>query len=314
MADSILIRGNDYEFTLEMDGTYADTPIRYEPGVLEEIYAKVLNNQPFQACEFSLSNYTMMRDRGADWMAAIPVFANRDFRHSIIWVKQDSTLESAEQLVGKRVGVRDYTMTAAVWLRGTLLDEYDTDWRDINWYANAEQRFPTLEGVPLELGDGDPESMLLADQLDAFISPRPRDLQKSPAERELRPIFRDVAAVERDYFARTGIYPINHTVVMRKELLEAFPNAAEAIFKAYCTGKARALKRRIGSTFVPWGKEYWAETMAMFDGDPFPMGLTESNRKNVGTLLRYLHEQKLISELPDIEDLFLPGTVGFQEH
>ena len=119
MADSILVRGNDYEFTLEMDGTYADTPIRYEPGVLEEIYAKVLNNHPFQACEFSLSNYTMMRDRGADWMAAIPVFANRDFRHSIIWVKQDSTLESAEQLVGKRVGVRDYTMTAAVWLRGT---------------------------------------------------------------------------------------------------------------------------------------------------------------------------------------------------
>ena len=101
---------------------------------------------------------------------------------------------------------------------------------------------------------------------------------------------------------------------MRKELLDKFPNAAEAIFKAYCTGKARALKRRIGSTFVPWGKEYWAETMAMFDGDPFPMGLTESNRKNVGTLLRYLHEQKLISELPEIEDLFLPGTVGFQEH
>ena len=156
MAYSILLRGNDYEFTLEMDGTYGDVPIRYEPGVLEEIYAKVLNNQPFQACEFSLSNYTMMRDRGADWMAAIPVFANRDFRHSIIWVRKDSDLNSPEQLRGKRVGVRDYTMTAAVWLRGTLIDEFDTDWRDINWYANSEQRFPALDGVPLELGDGDP--------------------------------------------------------------------------------------------------------------------------------------------------------------
>jgi len=315
MANSILIRGNDYEFTLEMAGSYAGVPIEYEPGVLEEIYAKVLNNQPFQACEFSLSNYTMMRDRGADWLAAIPVFANRDFRHSIIWVRQDSELESAEQLAGKRVGVRDYTMTAAVWLRGTLFDEYGTDWRDINWYANAEQRFPTLEGVPLELGDGDPETMLIDGELDAFISPRPRDLmQKPPEERVLRPIFRDVQAVERDYFQRTGIYPINHTVVMRRELLEDFPDAATAIFQAYCTGKARALKRRIGTTFVPWGKEYWSETMALFDGDPFPMGLTESNRKNVGTLLRYLHEQKLISELPEIEDLFLPGTAGFQEH
>ena len=119
--------------------------------------------------------------------------------------------------------------------------------------------------------------------------------------------------VEREYFTRTGIYPINHTVVMRRELLDDFPDAPAAIFAAYCHGKKRALARRIGSTFVPWGKEYWTETMAMFDGDPFPMGLTESNRKNVGTLLRYLHEQKLISSLPDIEDLFLPGTANFIE-
>ncbi len=315
MADSILVRGNDYEFTLQMAGTYAGIRINYEPGVLEEIYAKVLNNQPFQACEFSLSNYTMMRDRGADdWLTAIPVFANRDFRHSIIWVRKDSDLELAEQLAGKKVGVRDYTMTAAVWLRGTLLDEYNTDWRDIHWFANAEQRFPTLGGVPLTLVDSDPETMLLEGELDAFISPRPRDLmEKQPAERQLRPIFRDVLAVEREYFQRTGIYPINHTVVMRKELLDEFPDAPKAIFDAYCTGKARALKRKIGSTFVPWGKDYWTETMSMFGGDPFPMGLTESNRKNVGTLLRYLHEQTLISELPEIEDLFLPGTTAFSE-
>ena len=312
-ANDILVGGNDYEFTLEMTGTYDGVPIRYEPGVLEEIYAKVLNNQPFQACEFSLSNFTMMRDRGADWLTAIPVFANRDFRHSIIWVRKDSPLDTPAQLVGKRVGVRDYTMTAAVWLRGTLLDEYDTDWREINWYANAEQRFPTLDVAPLELGDGDPEEMLLAGELDAFISPRPRDLQKPPTERELRTIFHDVQDVEREYFERTGIYPINHTVVMRRELLDDFPDAPQAIFAAYCHGKKKALARRIGATFVPWGKEHWTQTMAMFDGDPFPMGLTESNRNNVGTLLRYLHEQKLISELPEIEDLFLHGTAGYTE-
>lgn len=314
-TDDILVRGNDYEFTLEMAGTFADTPIRYEPGVLEDIYARVLNNKPFQACEFSLSNYTMMRDRGAgEWLTAIPVFANRDFRHSIIWVRKDSELDSAEQLAGKRVGVRDYTMTAAVWLRGTLLDEYDTDWRDINWVANAEQRFPTLGGVPLELVAGDPEDMLLAGALDAFISPRPRDLmQRPPEERKLRPIFHDVQAVEREYFERTGIYPINHTVVLRRELLDDFPNAADAIFQAYCAGKERALARRIGTTFVPWGKEYWSDTMALFGGDPFPMGLTAANRKNVGTLVRYLHEQTLISELPEIDDLFLDGTQEFSE-
>ena len=155
--------------------------------------------------------------------------------------------------------------------------------------------------------------MLLDGELDAFVAPRPRDLQKAPGERELRTIFRNVQNVEREYLERTGIYPINHTVVLRRELLDEFPNAAAAIFAAYCQGKKRALTRRIGSTFVPWGKSYWTETMAMFDGDPIPMGLTESNRKNVGTLLRYLHEQKLISELPDIEDLFLKGTTELME-
>ena len=98
------------------------------------------------------------------------------------------------------------------------------------------------------------------------------------------------------------------------DILEDFPNVAQAIFDAYCAGKARALKRRIGTTFVPWGKEYWTETMKMFDDDPFPMGLTEANRNNVSTLLRYLHEQKLISKLPEIDDLFLPGTIGFKEN
>lgn len=313
MATDILIRGNDYEFTLEMDGTYANVPIRYEPGDLNEIYAGVLGNKPFQACEFSLSNYTMMRDRGADWMTAIPVFANRAFRHGIIWVRKDSDLTEPAQLVGRRVGVRDYSMTAAVWLRGTLLDDYGVDWRAIDWYAMKDQRFPTLAEAPLTLGDADPEDMLGAGELDVYISPRTRDLLKPLDEQRFRPIFPDANAVERDYYARTGIYPINHTVVVRNEVIEEFPDAPRAIFEAYCASKKRAYARRLGTTLVPWAQAYWAETMAFFGGDPFPMGLNESNRRNVGTLLGYLHEQKLIADKPAIEDLFYPGTADFRE-
>src|SRR3546814_15127021 len=95
-----------------------------------------------------------------------------------------------------------------------------------------DQRFPTLADAPLTLGDDDPEDMLAAGTLDVYISPRTRDLLKPPAERQFRPIFRDVHQVERDYYARTGIYPINHTVVVRNEVLEQFPDAPRAIFDA----------------------------------------------------------------------------------
>ena len=107
MAYSILLRGNDYEFTLEMDGTYGDVPIRYEPGVLEEIYAKVLNNQPFQACEFSLSNYTMMRDRGCGLDGSHSGLRQPRLpaQHHLGPKKDSDQWNSAEELRGKRVGV-----------------------------------------------------------------------------------------------------------------------------------------------------------------------------------------------------------------
>lgn len=312
-ADPVVVRGGDYEFTLAVGGAHAGTDLDYAPGDLNEIYAEVLNDRPFQACEFSLSNYTMMRDRGADWMRAVPVFMNRAFRQGIILVRKDSELREPKDLVGKRIGVRDYSQTAAVWLRGTLIEDYGVDWRDINWYGAKSQRFPTLSGVPLELGDGDPEDMTIAGELDAFFSPRARDLLKPLDEQQLRPLFDNVQAVERDYFQRTGIYPINHTVVVRDAVRESFPELPRAIFEGYTRSKRAAYKRRLGTTLVPWAAQHWTHTLAEFGGDPMPFGMTDENRKNVETLLRYLHEQTLVSRPWTVEELFVEGSLGWRE-
>lgn len=314
MANPTLdILGADYEFTLQVDGTWNGVDCRYVPSELLTIYAKILNGEPFEASEFSLANFTMMRDRGIANMVAIPVFVNRAFRHGIMWVRKDSDLTEPAQIKGKRVGVQDYSMTAAVWLRGTLIDQYDVHWADLDWYANRKQRFPAPDRAGLTLGDDDCEQMLLDGKLDVYIAPRTKDGTKPLEERQLRPLLPDAEAVERQYYLDTGIYPINHCMVIHRDVYDAVPGVARAIFDAYCHSKQIALKRKVGSTFVPWGAQFWAETMSVFGGDPFPFGLNESNHKNVGTLVGYLHEQGLIADLPEVDDLFQPETLDWRE-
>lgn len=305
------ILGGDYEFTLQVSGTWQGIDCTYIPSDLLMVYAKILNFEAFEVSEFSLSNFTMMRDKNINNMVAIPVFVNRAFRHGIMWVKKESDITEPSQLKGLKVGIREYSMTAAVWLRGTLLDEYGVHWSDIDWYANKIQRFPAPESANLTLLDKDPEEMLLNNELDVYIDPRPKDLKKPLNERTLRPLLNNVQETEKNYYLRTGIYPINHCVVIHKDTYEKISNVAPAIFEAYSYSKKIALQRKIGSTLIPWGSRNWPEIMSTFNDDPFPFGLNKSNMNNVGTLLKYLFEQELISKKPGIEELFLKESLDW---
>jgi 4,5-dihydroxyphthalate decarboxylase len=305
------VLGGDYEFTLQVSGTWQGIDCTYIPSDLLMVYAKILNFESFEVSEFSLSNFTMMRDKNINNMVAIPVFVNRAFRHGIMWVKKESDITEPSQLKGLKVGIRDYSMTAAVWLRGTLLDEYGVHWSDIDWYANKIQRFPAPERANLSLLDKDPEEMLLNNELDVYIDPRPKDLKKPLNERKLRPLLNNVQETEKNYYLRTGIYPINHCVVIHKDTYEKISNVAPAIFEAYSYSKKIALQRKIGSTLIPWGSRNWPEIMSTFNDDPFPFGLNKSNMNNVGTLLKYLFEQELISKKPGIEELFLKESLDW---
>jgi 4,5-dihydroxyphthalate decarboxylase len=303
--------GSDYEHTLAMDGTWGGVTLRYHPMSVDDIFLKMLTDRAFPVCEFSLANYMMLADRGERWMRALPIFTNRNFRHSALYVRKDAPITAPSDLRGRTVALEDYSMTAAVWLRGLLRDDYGTDWRDITWCCDpARRRFPVPAGVRVIESSGDMEQMLLDGRVDALISFGPRDFKQPSSRRALRHLIPDVFAAEQDYYRRTGIYPISHCVVVRDDVLSATPGLPASLFEAFTASKKKAYARRLGATMVPWGKQHWASMFELFDGDPLPYGLTGDNRKVISRLAEYLTDQTLIANPVDIDGLFVPVEAG----
>jgi 4,5-dihydroxyphthalate decarboxylase len=308
---AIEVTGGDYEHTLGLAGIRDGIDIRYRTALLREVFVKMLNERCYEACEFSLSNYLMLKDRGVDWLHGIPVFPYRAFRHSTLYVRKDSPLSGPMDLRGMRVGVPDFSMTAAVWTRGILADQYDVQWQDLHWVTNDRQRFATLPGVTLQTIDGDLEAALIEGRIDALLTPQTADDRKPAGERKLRSLIADPQAAEEAYLRAYGIYPINHLVVIRSDALRRLPGLPRALFEAYAQAKALAYVRQLGTTLIPWGARYWKKTFEQFGGDPLPYGLNEINCKVVAKLAKHLYDQKLIAREPDVQALFLPITEKF---
>lgn len=300
-GNTIEMVGNNYPFFKYVSREIDGLNLHYNAVGPGQAFEAVLNNTPFQVNEFSLANYTLMRDRGIDWMTAIPVFLNRAFRHGSLYVRCDSDLTHPSHLRGKTIGAREYTQTAGVWWRGTMIDEYDLHWTDVHWVAGSKQRFAPPDEAAVKTVEGDLERMVIDGEIDAFLAPSTQDGKKPESERKLRPLLPDTEAAERDYFARTGIYPLNHAVVIHETTLAKYPEAPKAMFDAYCASKKRFYAE--GGNLNPWGDGV--------DDDPIPFGLTDKNREIVNTLFRYLNEQKFISKLPDIDPLFVEGAADF---
>lgn len=263
-----------------------------------EAFAKVLKHEPFQVNEFSFANYSLMRDRGQAPMNAIPVFLNRAFRHGSIYVRRDSDLSHPADLRGKSIGAREYSQTAGVWWRGTMIDEYDLHWTEFDWVIGPNPRFAPPQEASVRSVDGDLEQLVIAGEIDALLAPRTDDEKKPEAQRQLRPLMPDTEAAERDYYARTGFFPLNHAVVIREDVLAAHPDLPKVVFDACCASKAQFYANE--GMRDPWGDPC--------DNDPIPFGMTEKNREIMATLLRYLHEQKFISRVPDIDPMFVAGA------
>jgi 4,5-dihydroxyphthalate decarboxylase len=307
------LHGGDYEHVLGISGVREGIDIRYVERPLLEIFEGMLNERRYECCEFSLSNYIMLKDRAADWIHAIPVFPYRAFRHSTLYVRRDSPLNGPADLRGKRVGVPDYSMTAAVWTRGILKEQYGVDSADMRWVASGRQRFAALAGVPLEVVQSDLEEDLIAGRIDALLTPSPADEKKPAAGRRLRSLIADVQKAEEDYVRDYGVYPINHVVVIRDDALKRLPKLPRALFSAFAEAKSRAYQRRLGTTLMPWGMRHWNRVFDQFGGNPLPYGLNKVNRDVVGKLAGFLFEQKLISKRPSVDELFIPESRAFAE-
>lgn len=311
-AGEIELVGGDHEHTLGMSQTRDGITIRYTVAPLMPVFERMIAERAYEACEFSMANYIMLKDRGADWLFALPVFPQRAFRHANLYVRRDSPLENPSQLGGKRIGVPEYSMTLAVWMRGILFEQYGLHWSEMQWTTGRRQRFPTLERVDVASTDQDLEQLLLDREIDVLLAPRTRDALLPAEQRLLKPLIADAQAAEEAYLAQTGIYPINHVVVVRSDALERLPNLARTLFEAFADCKAAAYKRRLGTTLVPWGSRYWAKMFERFGGDPLPYGMTLANTMVVQRLAEFLYDQKLIAGVPDLDSLF-PLNVGMVE-
>jgi 4,5-dihydroxyphthalate decarboxylase len=276
----------------------------------------------FDIAELSLSSYVMTLGRGAPFVA-VPVFPSRAFRHSGIYVRSDSAIKDPSELAGKTVGVPEYQITASVWIRGTLAEHHGLDVASVRYRTGGLDEPGREEKVTLDLpagvqvepiGPGETLSQLLLDgRLDAVYSARNPGPYNTPGGGGIRRLFADPAGVEREYHARTGIFPIMHTLVLRREVYEQHRWLAQELVKA-CTAAKTAGLAGIGETAalryaLPW---LWAEVERTRDAlgeDWWPYGL-DANRTTLETFLRYHHEQGLSPRRYEPEELFAPESLA----
>jgi 4,5-dihydroxyphthalate decarboxylase len=259
------------------------------------------------------------RGRGADDLVAIPVFPSRYFRQSCIFVNASAGIRRPEDLRGKRVGVPEYQMTAAVWARGAIADDFGVQPSEMSWVQGGLEdpgRLPfepvSPAGVELGFAPGDRSlaQMLAAGEIDALFTARtPSTFSRHGGP--VRRLFDDAWDVERDYFRRTGIFPIMHTVVIKRELLDANPWLAATMLKAFAEAKRLATDELTQTSALPISLPFLVEhayqTMDLMGDDFWPYGV-EENRATLETFVRYMHQQGLIAEPMPIETLFAPGT------
>ena len=277
----------------------------------EAMFYRMARFREFDVSELSLSTYTVLRGRGEP-LVAIPAFPSSSFRHSSIFVGADAGIREPGDLVGKRVGVPKYHMTAAVWIRGTLEDEYGVAPKDVHWFeggegARVKEVDVTLpaeirkETVPDGRNLGD---MVAAGELDAFIGAR---RPAAFASGRVRRLFPDFRRVERAYYEKTGIFPIMHAVVLKEELARQHPWLPRSLYDAFVEAKRIAYQRLDFTAALPvslpWLVAEVEETRALMGDDPFPYGVAR-NRKTLDTLAGYTFRQGLAPRHLTVEEMF----------
>jgi 4,5-dihydroxyphthalate decarboxylase len=291
--------------------------VTYLTPPLEELFIRALIGAEFDVCEVSLSSYLIALSRGTTPYRALPVFLSRVFRHSAIYVRADRGIARPEDLSGRQVGVPEYQMTAALWARGLLEDEYGVAPGEIAWRNGGLEQTGRTEKLALELprdvrltpiGPSETLSAMLAEgKLDALISPRtPSCFGTAP---QVARLFPDYRAAERAYARKSGLFPIMHVLAVREELLRKHAWLASSLFTAFRQAKDIAIREleEIGAynVTVPWLAAELADIRAVLGADYWPYGLAKS-RPSIEAALRYSHAQGLSARRLTIEEAFVP--------
>jgi 4,5-dihydroxyphthalate decarboxylase len=285
----------------------------------EEIFFRAFKNAEFDVCELSLSSFTLKVAQGTSDYVGIPAFLSRAFRHTSIYVRTDR-IKRPEDLKGKRIGLPEYQLTACVWARAILADDYGVNAEDVTWVRGGIEQPGRVEKLAVTLpdkirveaapADRSLSQMLEDGEIDAMITPRAPSCFARRAP-NVGWLFADPVAAAQDYYRRTSIFPIMHVLGLRRTIAEQHPWLPAALLKAFSASKAVA-ERKLADTSatkvtMPFVEEQLATAKALMGEDFWTYGV-KNNLPTLETFLKHHHEQGLSSRRLTVGDLFHAGT------
>ena len=314
-----------FEGSVQIEGFDA----RFESGSsdVSEIFERMVRGREFDASELGLTFYLRTLELDDPPFIALPIFPARLFRHSAIFINTASGIEKPEDLAGKTIGEFGiYGHDAGVWPKGVLADEYGVTPDQCRWIIGGADHpmapfdfVPTLHPANVDVKPAPPGQalgpMLEAGEIDAFISALVPQCISNGSPKVAR-LFPDYESVERDCFARTGIFPMMHTFVVRREVLAAHPGLAQALYRGFCDSKERVMNefrqgqiQQNADVMIPWFNNLFEKNSQLFADDWWPYGV-EANRVTLDAYLRHFFEQGLSKRLWKCEEIFVPELLG----
>lgn len=325
MNEQLTLAIGDYDRTRPLADGSVQVPgvnlqlVYFRPG---ELFARVVRDREFEIAELSLSTYLNLRARGDDGLVAIPVFPSRMFRHGYVFVNAAAGIAEPEDLRGRRIGTEQWQLTAGLWMRGILEDDYGIAPEELSWFIGGQDRPGSHERAEVSVPRGvrvepPPDGRALGDllaegQIDALIAPHVPDRYRS-GDRRITRLWPDFPAIEADWYRRTGLFPVMHVVVLRADIVARHPDLAPLLFEAFCAAKRQALERLAFTgtlaTMVPWLVADFEAAEVLFGQRYWPYGL-DANRRELETAVRYAVRQAIAIRELAIEELFAPNTLA----
>jgi len=285
--------------------------ITVESGIRHE---RMYHYGEYDACEFSMSSYLVARGRDVDWLQAIPFFPRRMWAHKFCFIKAGSGIKKPSDLKGGRIGLRSYENTLALVAKGMLMNSYDLGVSDVTWVIVNKEHvgFKLPPSIKVELVEGKHrlEDLLVAEKIDAEVEP---DLPQRwiRGEGTIERLFPEFEQEERDYYKRTGIFPIMHPVVIKKEILERDPWVATSLYEALLASRKayNDFMEQPHRVSFAWGRSYLEEERKFFGKDPFYQGFKE-NYNDVQNLIKFAGQQSMLARALTVAELFAENTLN----
>ena len=282
---------------------FGDLEVEIQRVPPRERHKRMAESRAFDICEFSLVDYLNCVERGLAF-TAIPIFPHRIFRHRDIWLSKNSVVKAPKDLTGKRVGIQSWTNSASVWQRGLLAQDYGVDLSSIEWVAESAGHGAAWARIATKPRERTLDQMLASGDLDALMLPRPPELTPEEFACIVR-LFPDYCAVEQEYRARSGIFPIMHVMVIKNDVLASRPEIAKIVSHGVQTALDTFIgrKRLTGTPSIIWPELTWQEQEKHLGPDPWPAGV-KANRKELELLIGYGVEQGILRRRISPEELF----------